>query len=155
MNRVAFIRPDGLINHSFLPDRQDDYVAGEVVDGFTIQFFPYTEDPANWLNTKFWDITTGTWQNLPTNPNPRYYVWDGNHKNYILNRSSFEDDIRKQRNKKLLDTDWCVLPDAPVSDTYVQAIKTYRQELRDFPSNIDFDTIEDVLNIVWPVKPEE
>lgn len=154
MNRVAFIRPDGLINHCFLPDRQDDYVAGEAVDGFTIQFFPYEEDPINWLNTKFWNFTASSWQDLPAKPNPLYYTWDSNNKNYVLNRALFETDIRKQRNQKLLDTDWCVLPDAPVSDTYLQAIKTYRQELRDFPSTVDFETMDEALNISWPVKPE-
>lgn len=155
MNRAAFIRDNGLINHSFLPDSQDTYTAGQVVDGLTVQFYDYDEDPAAWHNTKFWDFSLEEWADLPTNPNAPYYIWNLAAKNYTLDRASFEKDTRDERDKKLKDTDWCVLPDAPVDDTYLQAMKTYRQELRDFPATIDFDTIEDISTISWPVEPQK
>ena len=52
--------------------------------------------------------------------------------------------IRQDRNQLLKDTDYAALPDAPeMSD----AMKTYRQALRDIPTQSDVD------NITWPTKP--
>ena len=48
------------------------------------------------------------------------------------------------RNKKLLDSDWTQLPDAPVDK---EAWAEYRQKLRDLPETTD------TLNIVWPDRP--
>lgn len=48
------------------------------------------------------------------------------------------------RNKKLLDSDWTQLPDAPVDK---EAWAEYRQKLRDLPETTD------TLNVVWPVRP--
>lgn len=155
MDRVALIKPDGLINHSFLPDRPYSYTAGQVIDGLIVQFFPETEDPVSWVTTKFWDFSESSWSTLPTKPDSIYYVWSQSAKNYVLDREAFEESVRVSRNKKLNDSDWYLLPDAPITDTFLLAIKTYRQELRDFPSTIDFDTIEDITTISWPVKPTE
>jgi|TARA_R110000764_G_scaffold237891_1_gene334444 hypothetical protein len=52
--------------------------------------------------------------------------------------------IRSQRDALLHETDWASLADSPaISD----AMKTYRQNLRDIPSQSDVD------NITWPDKP--
>ena len=52
--------------------------------------------------------------------------------------------IRQDRTQLLKDTDYAALPDSPeMSD----AMKTYRQDLRDIPSQSDVD------NITWPTKP--
>jgi len=40
--------------------------------------------------------------------------------------------LRKERNKILLTTDWCFLPDAVTDENKLNAIKICRQELRDF-----------------------
>ena len=52
--------------------------------------------------------------------------------------------VRQQRDALLHETDWASLADSPaISD----AMKTYRQNLRDIPSQSDVD------NITWPDKP--
>ena len=52
--------------------------------------------------------------------------------------------IRTKRNVLLNQTDYAALPDSPaISD----AMTTYRQNLRDVPSQSDVD------NITWPSKP--
>lgn len=53
--------------------------------------------------------------------------------------------LRAERNRRLTDSDWTVLSDTPTSTA---AWKTYRQALRDLPSN----TI-DPFNPVWPTPP--
>jgi len=51
--------------------------------------------------------------------------------------------IREQRDEKLHETDWRASSDLTMSDAW----KTYRQALRDIP------TQSDPYNITWPTKP--
>ena len=51
--------------------------------------------------------------------------------------------VRRKRNRKLAETDYLALSDNTLADN----MKTYRQELRDGPSQSDPD------NINWPTKP--
>ena len=51
--------------------------------------------------------------------------------------------VRSERNRKLAETDYLALSDNTLADN----MKTYRQELRDVPTQSDPD------NITWPVKP--
>ena len=58
-------------------------------------------------------------------------------------------DLRFERNKLLVETDWMANSDVTMSDDW----KTYRQSLRDLPSGLD--TVEKVNNATWPTKPGE
>jgi len=55
--------------------------------------------------------------------------------------------IRKQRDVLLDESDFAMLPDAPV--TNVEDWKTYRQALRDVPQQGTFP-----VSVEWPEKPE-
>ena len=59
--------------------------------------------------------------------------------------------LRQERNRKLAETDWWVLPDRTAS----QEQKDYRQALRDLPSTAS-PKIENgqLTNVTWPTKPE-
>lgn len=57
--------------------------------------------------------------------------------------------IRAERNKRLTATDFTQLADAPLDAPQKQAMREYRQALRDLPETV---TNPDV--VVWPVKPE-
>ena len=54
-------------------------------------------------------------------------------------------EIRRRRDNLLTETDWMALGDVTMSD----AMKTYRQALRDIPAS---NTIYE--NVTWPTKPE-
>ena len=62
-------------------------------------------------------------------------------------------EVRVERNKKLVETDWTQGADIPVGikTTY----QTYRQALRDFPTDSSKWTMDDngMLSINWPTKP--
>ena len=58
-----------------------------------------------------------------------------------------QDDLRSKRNRLLAETDFYALSDVTMSDD----MKTYRQELRDFPAGKD--TVEKCNNATWPTKP--
>ena len=62
-----------------------------------------------------------------------------------LDRDLFE--LRRKRNRLLSETDYLALSD----NTLANNMKTYRQELRDLPSELE--TVEKVANVTWPTKP--
>ena len=53
--------------------------------------------------------------------------------------------VRDDRNRRLAETDWTQVADAPVDQA---AWAAYRQDLRDIPSQAGFP-----LNVSWPTKP--
>ena len=59
--------------------------------------------------------------------------------------------LRQQRNQKLSETDWWVLPDRTAS----QEQKDYRQALRDLPSTAEpqLDENGQLINVTWPPQP--
>jgi len=62
-------------------------------------------------------------------------------------------DVREQCRTILKDTDKWMLPDAPnYISTKVDAWKTYRQSIRDFPSTIGTDVVE-ISQVTFPTPP--
>jgi hypothetical protein len=60
-------------------------------------------------------------------------------------RLAEETKVRTQRNQLLKDSDWTQVADAPVDK---EAWATYRQALRDIPSQVGFPT-----NVIFPTPP--
>ena len=60
--------------------------------------------------------------------------------------------FRTERNRRLAETDWWVLPDR----TPTQAQLDYRQTLRDLPEIADpyVDEHSNIVNVTWPEVPE-
>ena len=94
---------------------------------------------------------------------PRYHNINGNRVQFTAEEEAARDaeeqawadaaparalaDLRAKRNRLLAETDYLALSDNTLSDD----MKTYRQELRDFPA--DKDTVEKCNNATWPTKP--
>ena len=60
--------------------------------------------------------------------------------------------LREERNRRLAETDWWVLPDRTAS----QEQKDYRQALRDLPAATaepQLDENGQLTNVTWPTKP--
>lgn len=57
-------------------------------------------------------------------------------------------DMRSERLRLLVDSDWTQMPDSPLTDSQKVAWSDYRQALRDLPAN----TV-DPENPVWPQPP--
>ena len=71
-----------------------------------------------------------------------HFVGDDSAKDARLLADKWEN-VRSERNSKLAETDYLALSDNTLSD----AMKTYRQDLRDVPTQSDPDSI------TWPSKP--
>ena len=61
--------------------------------------------------------------------------------------------LRIERDKKIAQTDWRVLPDQPSSDDWIN----YRQALRDLPASatpkLNSDYELDFTSFTWPTEP--
>ena len=57
-------------------------------------------------------------------------------------------DIRLMRDIELKKCDWRVMPDSPLSDSKKAEWQTFRQALRDIPTQAGFPT-----NVTWPPRP--
>ena len=61
--------------------------------------------------------------------------------------------LRIERNKKIAETDWRMLPDQTPSDDWIN----YRQALRDLPASatpkLNSDYELDLTSIKWPTEP--
>ncbi len=82
----------------------------------------------------------------PHNPETQRAEWLG-HSWRIVGRFT-EAELRQQRNELLRDTDWTILPYAPLTTDCVASFIQYRQALRDLEINV-------TKPIAWPCKPEE
>lgn len=83
--------------------------------------------------------TVGTAYTMPTQSDLETKV------NVKLNNERW-DFIRKERNRKLSETDWIVTKLYELGDPVPIEWKEYRQSLRDI-------TTQDINNITWPTKP--
>lgn len=57
--------------------------------------------------------------------------------------------LRTERDAKLEATDYLLAPDYPISPEDLEAVKVYRQALRDIPEQSGFPK-----NVQWPVEPQ-
>lgn len=69
--------------------------------------------------------------------------------NNIFNNKNL-DRFRKERNELLSESDWTDLPNCPLSNSKKEEWQSYRQTLRDMPSQEGFDP----LNPIFPEEPE-
>lgn len=56
--------------------------------------------------------------------------------------------MRSERNRRLAQSDWTQVPDAPLTDTQRTAWAAYRQALRDMPQQVGFPA-----DATWPQSP--
>jgi len=61
--------------------------------------------------------------------------------------------IKELRNRKLVESDWTVNPEIPMTEEKKAQWASYRQALRDFPSTITIDFLKSGADLQWPVPP--
>lgn len=85
------------------------------------------------------------------NDTENYKVVDGQvvYSEKVSTVEEIQRDIRRVRDIRLANSDWTQVPDAPVDQV---AWRTYRQALRDLPSQYQNET--DFANVVFPNPPE-
>ena len=61
--------------------------------------------------------------------------------------------MERTRQNLLPASDWTQLPDSPLSAEDKAAWATYRQQLRDLPNTVDWETVTHEGDINWPLQP--
>ena len=65
--------------------------------------------------------------------------------------------LREERDRRLTECDWIITKNKELGKNIPAAWKTYRQALRDLPSNsnpkLDDNNDLDMSSVVWPTKP--
>ena len=142
---VAYIDIEGQIKQWISPELDEAYVEGEMLDGYLVKFLPKDTDMVNFAEKYVY--LDGSWVERPKKPG-HYYVWQDREWKFLADR--FEYQVRTERNKLLLASDWTQLPDAPLTEEKKQEWNMYRQELRDFMEVFEGTDME---QIVWPLPP--
>ena len=70
-------------------------------------------------------------------------------------RDRFFDMLRRERDTRLEECDWTMMPDVTENQTpeWINSWKVYRQELRDLPATLAGTTDYDIDNVAWPIAP--
>jgi len=61
--------------------------------------------------------------------------------------------IRATRDRLLVESDWTLNPETPISESKAAEWASYRQALRDFPSTITAEILRSGADLSWPVRP--
>jgi DNA phosphorothioation-dependent restriction protein DptG len=107
---------------------------------------------AGWLTIENYDYNKIKWEENTTIPT----LEQVNNKIEELKLAEPMNKLREERDNKLLETDKYSISDWPhPSEEVKQAWITYRQELRDLPSNStpQLDANGNLTNVSWPTPP--
>lgn len=85
---------------------------------------------------------------IPNKPEGKYYVFDFETKQWVLDDNIAIKDVLSKRNSLLYISDWTQIPNNPLTAEQQAAWATYRQELRDIPQQSGYP-----FNVVFPVAP--
>lgn len=61
--------------------------------------------------------------------------------------------VRRERSRRLLESDWTVNPQVPMIEEKAAAWASYRQALRDFPASLTIESFRPGAELNWPVPP--
>jgi hypothetical protein len=92
-------------------------------------------------------IENGEAVEIPSKPD-QYSVFDFTTKQWVQDETMAVSDVSSKRQRLLYASDWTQLPNGPLTTVQQAAWATYRQELRDIPSQSGYP-----FNVVWPVAP--
>jgi len=109
-------------------------------------------NPADWIERHYYDFTDQEFKVRGLRPNP-HATWNDNYPRWEWDVEDIRNEIRDLRNQKLFYCDWTIVADSPLSEEQKTEARTYRQSLRDFPSDVDLTNITNVSEVVWPAEP--
>jgi len=117
-------------------------------NGFPVGFYPedvYKEQPEGAI-----EITENQWREFLENQGRR--KWNGDtviEHTHVPTDDELAAAIRARRDALISETDYLLMPDYPISEEALAAVKAYRQALRDITAQETFPA-----SVMWPEKPE-
>lgn len=152
---VAYVNMEsGRVARSVLPQHGTPAHGTIVDDGknkaiwITTENMPEGCEDMSYLSQQHWyDLVSDEWVHVGVRPNSHAY-WDKDIPGWNWDRELLLNDIRKQRNILLAQSDWTQLPDAPISEEEKQSWSQYRQTLRDLIDNLGDPSC--ITDVDWP-----
>ena len=127
-------------------DRAKDPEVGQ----YCVHYMEALSDIGGFHASKVWNYTTEQWDTRALRPN-YHAVWENGA--WTWNVHTLLQDIRVERNNRLIFCDWTIANDSPLSDSQKTEATTYRTALRNLPSSITIADIDSVENTPWPAIP--
>lgn len=144
----AMIRPDGSVAFVASMGVSETERNNALSQGLEAVAVPENVPPEEIV--KNWYYINNSWIERPPQPAPYYafnidkFIWEDTR----TPQSEWEV-IKNRRSILLTESDWTMLPDAPLSDAKRAEWVVYRQALRDITNQTD------PFNISWPTPPEQ
>lgn len=146
MKKFIFVNSEGLSVKSATYYGDVEFTHLGVYDGLTAIEVPLESDDSDYMITKAWG--NGVWVDKPAGATPSH-VWVN--QAWVFDVQLFVAAIRRQRDELLTECDWTQLPDAPLTAEQKATWMTYRQSLRDLPSQ--YLSASGEVPVIWPSKP--
>jgi len=124
----------------------EGYLESEDVTIVYIEF--EISDRPYFINHHYYDFDTEVFVERSPRPNA-VAIW--RHKQWIWDIDDFLNLVRRERNIRIVQTDWTQLPDTSLTLEQVEEAKVYRQALRDMID--DCHSAQTLEDISWPTKP--
>lgn len=145
--QYALVASNGEVQHVVSPGHDNDYTNGQVYDGLTAVEVSSDTDAMDLIQIKYY--ADGAWQTRAA----RTSVWqDWSGTEWAFNAQRFWVHVRRERDMKLMASDWTQMTDVNLNAAPKQAWIAYRAALRNVPA--DNAGVVDIENINWPTQPE-
>ena len=149
MNKFALVDGNGEVGSVVHASDDNMFVEGEVAGDQTAHIFEYHINDTEVINNWYWREDINNWiKSKP--PRPSAYHYFDNYE-WNLNAAELMAEIRRQRDLKLLRSDWTQLADSPLSAFDKALWVAYRAALRDVPANNT--SITSLDDVEWPPRP--
>ena len=100
------------------------------------------------MNTRVWVEDEQRFKPVPPKPNV-YATWENDE--WVWDVEHIRNEIRFVRNQKLVETDWMLVIDSPLTEEEQAQVLEYRQLLRDLLSTLDMSVVGSVDDVTWPI----
>jgi hypothetical protein len=100
------------------------------------------------INDSAYYIENGEPVEIPPSPS-QYAEFNFTTKQWVANQNQAIADVISKRQKLLYASDWTQIPNGPLTSAQQESWATYRQELRDIPSQSGYP-----YNVIWPTPPQ-
>jgi hypothetical protein len=152
--KVALINENGVIERTDMDNGRwpED---GESLDGRRVQRIYDLEglEVSDYISTRVWSDDAYAFVAVDRRPN-MYADFDWSTEQWVWDTELILNEIRTERDRRLMQTDWALMVDTPLSDEQQAEMKLYRQALRDFPSTLDMTQVMSLQDVEdWPVHP--
>ena len=148
MRNIAILNESGTISSIVYPNPNAEYIEGETLEnGYTARLLPEGVNTTAALETYYWH--DDQWKTDKTPWPGNYHYWED--AQWKINLDDLWKEVRNQRRNHIVSCDWTQAADSPLSDSKKAEWATYRQALRDVPSNNSDVTSLDA--VTWPTEP--